>query len=253
MAAKKKPTATFASGASSASFGSSSGITGTAVAPARVVGAVTLWAPETGARVTGGYSEPPQVVAERSASGAWTAVPRLKRRPLSEWGGPQPVGVEAKIRFDGAEAGRSVETDLIALRQLQDRLLGEGVPDRPPYLLVVGYMPGHYRQSQWQINGLTITEDSHQHGQCVQALATVTLAEWIDPQISVTPAKTRKAAKPYEWRKGDTLARVAKAKLGSSGEQARQKLRDANPSIKSWTKIKPGRKINIPSSTTVAK
>lgn len=251
----KTPRYTAGIGPTTASWGNAlpAGASDTSAPPARVAGVVALHAPETGARVTGRYSEPPQVVAERSADGSWTAVSRLKRRPLSSWSGPQPVKVECKIRFDGAPQGRSVETDLIVIRQLQESLLGDETPDRPPYLVVVGYMPGHYGQMQWQIDGLSITEDLHRHGQCVQALATVTLSEWVNPEITVQPAKTRKAAKKYTWRKGDSLAKVAKAKLGSDGVDARRKMRAANRDIRHWTKVPVGRKINIPSSTTVSK
>jgi hypothetical protein len=213
---------------------------------------VTLWAPETRVSVTGRYSKPPQVVAERAANGAWTAIPRLKRRPLSSWSGPQLVKIECEVRFDGFDRGQAVGPDLLVLRSLQDRLPGDGAPDRPPYLELLGYAPGHYTSEAiaWQIDGLEISEDEHLDGVCVQALAKITLAEWIDPDIRVRVQATRSASRPYSWRRGDTLARVAKRELGSASAQAQNKIRAANPRIRSWTTVPAGKRITIPATTT---
>ncbi|WP_210492289.1 hypothetical protein [Patulibacter sp. SYSU D01012] len=219
--------------------------------PARVLGRVTLWTPETQATATGRYSEPPQVVAERSANGAWQPITRLKRRPLSSWTGPQPVKIECKIRF-GDEARRSIAGALEDLRGMQDRLPDGSGADRPPYVLVVGYVPGHYDDVKWQIDGLEITETDHARRTPVQALATVTLAEWVDSDIDAKVTKTRSAAKTKPWLKGDTIGRFAKRHLGSSGTQARQALRDANPTIHSFSKLEPGHRVKVPASTTVS-
>lgn len=220
-------------------------------APAPIRGRVTLFAPETGGRVTGRYSEPPQVIAERSANGAWQPLPRLKRLPLSSWSGPQGVKIQAKIRFDGLDTGTSVAPQLRDLRELQDRLPGDDAADRPPYLLVVGYVPGHYGKVRWQIDDLQVSEDEHLDGRCVQALATITLAEWESSEIDVRVQHTRTAASTYRWRKGDTLRRVAKRELGSGGEQAQKAIRDANPG-KRFARIEPGDRIKIPSKTVTS-
>lgn len=217
--------------------------------PARIPGLVQLWAPETNAIIGARYVEPPQVTAERAANGAWQPVPRLKRVPLSSWSGPQPVKIELKLRFGGI-VRVPVSFSLEALRGMQDRLPGDDASDRPPYLLVVGYVPGHYAPVKWQIDGLEIVELDWVGGECSQATATVSLAEWKSADITTTAPAARKAASKKPWLKGDTLSKFAKRHLGSSGKQTRDAIRKANPGIKSWTAVKPKTKITVPAKLT---
>lgn len=216
--------------------------------PPRRAGIIQLYAPETAVNVIASYVEPPQVVAERARNGAWTEIPRQKLRSLSGWVGPQLVKVECNLRFT-AERVRSVGDELRALRSMQDRLVGLDVPTRPPYIRLVGYVPGHYANVRWQIDDLAIQEEDFEAGQVVRAAAKVTLVEWVSSDITTKAPAERRPAKTKEWRKGDTLQKFAKRHLGANTQTTRRALREANPQIKAWTKIEPGRKIKIPASS----
>jgi hypothetical protein len=222
--------------------------------PDPVPGHGTLWSSETGLTVVGRYAGLPQVVGERAASGSWETIPRQALRPMANWTGHQALKLEVKLRFDGWDDLVSVAPKLRALRSLEDRLPGEDAERRPPTLRLIGYTPGHYGaiSVRWVIDNLAIEEEIVRRGVCYRATATITLLEWVSPQIKLRVQKTRSAARRYTWRKRDTLAKVAKRLLGSDGAQARQQIRDANPSIKKWTTVKVGTKIKIPASRTVA-
>jgi LysM repeat protein len=220
--------------------------------PPRRRGFVQLYAPEVAISVMARYIAPPQVISERAASGAWTTIQRMKRRPLSSWTGPQLVRIECQLRFGGDGLG-PVTDDLEQLRRLQNRLPGDDAADRPPFIRVVGYVPGHYDRVEWQIDGLEIAEEGFKAGKCVLASAKVTLVEWVSSTITTKAPPARRPARKVKWKKGDTLPKLAKKYLGSDSKQARSALRKANPGIKAWTKIEVGRTITIPASTTVSK
>lgn len=222
--------------------------------PAPVPGHATLWSPETGQTVTGRHAGLPQVVGERAASGSWETIPRPGLRPVVNWTAHQSLKLEVKIRFDGWDAQSSVEGVLRALRALEDRLPGQDAERRPPVLRLIGYAPGHYGapEVRWVIDNLVIVEEIVIGSVCYRALATVTLLEWVSPQVKLRVQKTRSAAGSYTWTAKDTLAKVAKRRLGSDGADARQQLRDANPRIKQWTKVQVGDKVKIPATRTGA-
>lgn len=225
----------------------------TARPPAPIPGRVILWAPEAKLTIVGGFNVEPQVVGERAASGGWESIARPQLRPLSSWVGHQPLKIQADVLLDGYRSGYTVEDDLERVRSLQDRLVGDGAPRRPPWLRVLGYTPGHYSKVRWVIDTLVVVEQEYLGGRCARALVTLTLLEFVSADVALRVTASRKKAHSYVWRKGDTLGKVAKSQLGSSGSVARTQIRKANPKIKHFTRVTKGHKIKIPASRPIDK
>lgn len=217
--------------------------------PPRVRARVHLYCQQLGVTLTARHFEPPQVVEERA--GGWRLIERPKLEPATDWQGPQALRVELKLLFDGyGIPKRSVQDDLDALRLLgyPDRAI-----DRPPSIVVVGAVPysaggltrgKEAEPPEWVIEDLSIVEELWTSaGSPCRAVATVKLLKFTPIGASVRKPKKTQARK-YTWKAGDTLAEVAKDRLGSAARA--QNIRVANPKIKPWSKVKAGTKITIP-------
>lgn len=230
--------------------------------PSRVRGQCILWSREAG-RANGNngapitvrarHAELPQVVGERT--GGWRTVNRPGLLPITTWDGSQPLRVQLVLIFDGL-GGRRRERDVVGdLRDLRLLTYRVGVLGRPPTLRVIGAVPfsdGGIREEhqstppEWVIEELEIEELAHlPSGDPAVAKATVTLLEHIPATIEQRRLQAQ-GRRGYKWRKGDTLSKVAREKLGDS--RRAQWIRDANPKItkQGWSKVKVGTRIVIP-------
>lgn len=219
--------------------------------PNRKPGWVSLWAPNVGLRVTGRHVEAPQVIQERA--GGWEERERPRQiprvwRPTSG----RLLKVRLVVMFDGFEPPKqSVQPHINALRRMGYRDHERGSID--PVIQIIGAVPyadgglqpGYGdRVTEWVLERLEVVEEIHMsNGAPCRATATIELLEHVPGDIEIRVAKARRA-RPYKWRKGDTLSRVAKRELGAS---SRSGLIDkANPQVKRWSALKVGTTITIP-------
>lgn len=207
--------------------------------PARVHGRVLLSSPEAGVTVRARHVQLPQISSERG--GGWRTVARQHDRPLTTWDGYDALTMQLVVLLDGWVAGKSVRADLARLRTLAHRLDHQ---PRPPWVRAIGAVP--YQGTRWVIQTLQVEEQLHLGGELVRAQATITLLEWVSPEIRLRVEKPRKTTKQrvHRWQAGDTLHKLAGRYLGTSRRWP--DIRAANPQIKHWSQVKVGTPIKIP-------
>lgn len=209
--------------------------------PRRRRGRVILWAPEARERIVVRHAELPRVLTERA--GGWRTVPRQGRRPLTVWDGYEPLRVQLVLFLDGWQEmpARSVAPQIRSIREMARR-----VPelDRPPWVRAIGVVP--YSRTRWVIEALQVVEDRHVRGRVVRARVTVTLLEWVDPEVDLRVERPRRPTRQrtHDWQRGDTLPKLAKRYLGDA-RRARD-IAAANDRIRVWSRVRPGTAIRIP-------
>lgn len=214
--------------------------------PDPVVGRMIFWCPELGLQLTSRHRELPQVSSERA--GGWRTVERPQLRPIVSWNGHQPLTVDMKLSLDGhlaGKSGRSVEASVAALRRMAYESPKSG-PRRPPWLRAIGRMPYSDSSIKWVIQTLSFEDEIYNAGVLTRTVASVTLLEWVSPEITQRVDKAKKAARAtgHKWRRGDTLHKLARALLGDSRRYT--EIVKANPKITNWSKVKVGTTIKIP-------
>lgn len=219
--------------------------------PARVMGRVRLFSAEIAKTLTTQHYELPQVQDERA--GGWRVVPRRGLLPITVWDGSPPLRLKLVMMLDGY--AREPRTDIVD--ELSDlRLLGYHNKElgRPPTLRVIGAVPysdagvldSSTSPPDWVIESLQVEEQLHIAGRCARAKATLTLLEYIPSNVTLRAAQGA-PRHSYQWKKGDTLARVAQAQLGDTRKASL--IAAANPKVKHWTKVAAGSSITIPRVT----
>jgi hypothetical protein len=211
--------------------------------PKPIPGRVILWAPDAGEQVVALHSELPQVSSERA--GGWRTIDRPQLRPLVAWDGHQPLKVDLKLLLDGHAINRSVAPEQDALRRIAYDVPAGG-PRRPPWLRVIGRMPYADSSIKWVIDALGFEDQIYHRGDVTRTVASVTLLEFVSPEIRQRIDKRKKSARAtsHKWRQGDTLHKLARKLLGD--QRRWREIDKANPKIKNWSKVKVGTTITIP-------
>ncbi|ADB50169.1 hypothetical protein [Conexibacter woesei] len=118
---------------------------------------------------------------------------------------------------------------------------------RPPLLKIKGKVPA--QQARWFVEDIQWGDVDVVRGVRVRAFATVVLREYVKVELVTIRSRARARTKLHEMRKGQTLADVARIRLGKKGnrevtEGVRQLLR-LNGRHRGW-KPRTGDKVKYP-------
>lgn len=213
---------------------------------------VTMLLGDGSPTVTGGYA-------------GWTTVARERKRALTEWHGNEPLQIEIPILFDNYVNGTTLEPEIKTL----ERLAGyDASMDEPPLIQfnsagVIPYDAHDAEKKNWVISDLVMGDaDRNAVGNRVRQACTVTVLEYIedDTLASQTSAERKRKAKRaaekkkaaarkgagqkrYVTHNGDTLRKIAAAKLGKASrwkeiKKLNPKYRDPKKPIPAGTILK---------------
>ncbi|MCW2957137.1 MAG: 5-nucleotidase, ecto [Thermoleophilia bacterium] len=200
----------------------------------------------------------PSLVAVTGGVGGWEEIGHPKRPSSVEYAGQPLKTLTVEALFDGWQKQVSVEEPL--------RILGVWgrIPPgrREPAVLQLDY--ANHGAERWVLNGLDWGDSLRgSNGLRVRQYVTVTLLEYRDPAVFLSPvkraapvpskpgapgkpssgAKPKPSGKTYTVKAGDTLQKIAQTQLGKAArwpELSRlNNLRDPN-------KLKVGQKLRIP-------
>lgn len=185
--------------------------------------------------------------------GGWQEVARPRRKGMTEWRGPNPAKATLQVLFDGFAAGRSVEADVAALRTKFAPAIAE---QEPPRLTVTGAWPIPSTVS-WVVQSITVDDFIRVRSATVRAFVTVELLEYVAGDVvtrsttaakrasakTATAGKTSAAAKTYTVKAGDTLSKIAAAKLGNWRRYT--EIAQLN-GIRDPNRLTVGRKLRLP-------
>jgi hypothetical protein len=149
--------------------------------------------------------------------GGWEVTDRRGRMGLTSWTGVDPHTLEFTAILDARFAGKpDIEDDV---KELEAMWSPRGDFNAPRHVRVVGASPG--TSLEWLINGLVMqpsirTADGKRRIQPVE----IKLLEFVDPDSVIRATKAASDASHrkhrYQVKAGDTLASIAKLKLGSA-------------------------------------
>lgn len=226
------------------------GATKTATPPPRTRGLVKLWSSDLGIAAVARHKDAPQVIQERA--GGWQVRERPGQLPRTWRPSAGPLlKVRMVLLLDGwTPPTASVQPDINALRRLAGIDWQYDPARQGPVIQVIGAIPATNADLSvvsWVIDRLDIDEELHlSNGAPCRATATVELLEY-NPSTSEVRRTENTRRRSIKWKKGDTLHKVAKRELGATTRAAW--IRDANPKIKNWAKVEPGKTITIPAIT----
>lgn len=199
-------------------------------------------------------ADPPLLLNAQFAEGGpvpvwstgWAVVQRPRRRSITEWQGTDPLRIDLKLLIDSFQTNEGVETE--ASCRTLERMSGLDQNDPEPPVLIVnaeGAIPHDYHEAshvRWVIEKLTWGDSlRNYYGNRIRQYVDVTIMQYIADelleQVSVArkrnsgpsgrrntgrlPARARNVRKPgasskrYTVKAGDTLSKIAAAKLGS--------------------------------------
>jgi LysM repeat protein len=192
--------------------------------------------------------------------GGWEEVDRRGRTSLTHWTGFKPMGIELDLTFDDLDAGKSVETAVDILEALAGRGRRRPAGGPPPLIVDTASVMAHDVRTdpdtRWVITDLEFDDDEtivNHAGNRVRVDVTVHLLQHVsDKRLQDRAAaarqrnKSRKknsATRRYTVKQGDTLQKIARAKLGDAGRWTQiaklNGLRDPRA-------VKPGQVIRLP-------
>lgn len=219
------------------------------IRPWQIPGRMILSAPEVPCAVIGRPDGAWQLTQGRA--GKWGPIDRQGYRPVTAWQGYNLLQITGRLLLDAWVTDDGDVVDELRTLATMERKVDDDQVQRPPYLDVVGVLPVLPETKdppRWVIETMEREELLHRaDGRCARAVATITLLEFVDPQITVKVdrnATARTIGKTYRWKKGDTLHGVAKRELGD--ERKTDAIRQANPRVKQFSKVEPGDAIQIP-------
>lgn len=200
--------------------------------PARLAG--------TAATITSGY-------------GGWEIIARVRQTAFVEWPGVEPRQMSLPLLLDGWARGTDQEPFIRNLERM-----GRPEPKaggQPPTITVSGAIPAA-ESVPWVIAGIEWgdpvirrTSDGHRVRQGV----TLTLLEHVRPVLALTRSAAQRRAlararvTTITAREGDTMAKIAKRRLGRVDRWT--EIRDLNRGIRDpRAAIKPGTKVRVPAS-----
>jgi hypothetical protein len=167
--------------------------------------------------------------------GGWQVTSRPRARGLTEWNGANPMTIDIPILFDGWPDDSQED----AIKQLEMMAGWGGEGGEPPLLAfnsngVIPHDQFNGPTHDWVISQLQWGDaDRDRWGARVRQAVTVTVMEYVEDDVlsDESAAQRHKATKnahrhkgrkpstkhePYVVKKGDTLPKIAKRRLGSS-------------------------------------
>lgn len=189
----------------------------------------------------------PETVKQSGGGPIWETQERPKLRSAIEWRGQNLRRLTFTLRFDGFPS-RSVEPEI----RILNRFALPRSRQRPPPQLVFDYGPqGGNRH--WVIEGDLEFGDEFRRGDLKRVFqeVTVTLVEFIEADVTLTPAERRRRKKnrgedppkSYVVKRGDTLAKIA---VKFYGESKRWKDIAKLNNIRDPKSIKVGQRVRLP-------
>jgi hypothetical protein len=183
--------------------------------------------------------------------GGWEVVQRARRKGATQWAGAEPARVAVPILFDGWITKNSQEDDIATLSRMA---LPIGVGKEPPKIRVSPGVP--LAGLRWIIQGLDWGDnqiwDRDNSGSLsrMRQDATVTLLEWVPPEIIATntgaspnPGQLSPNRVLYNVKAGDSLATIA---IDVYGDRSRWlDIADAN-GLRDLGSVAPGEVIRLP-------
>lgn len=191
----------------------------------------------------------PETVKESGGGPIWEEQERPKLRSAVEWRGQHLRRLTFTLRFDGFP-NRSVEAEIRTVKQF-------ALPrarQKPPPELRFDYGPAGGNR-HWVIDGDLEFGDELRRRDLKRVFqeVTVTLVEFIEADVTLTPAERRRRKnnknddppKTYVVKRGDTLAKIAVKFYGDSKRwKDIAKLND----IRDPKAIKVGQRLRLPRS-----
>ncbi len=189
--------------------------------------------------------------------GGWQPLELPGREDAIEWGSTPGRTLSIPILLDGLTDLRSVEQDIEMLYLMGRPPVGSPRGTLPPVVRVGGMVPGTDRE--WVIGSIDEGKELWDGRQMsrVQIWATVNLLEYAPAELVVirrssSAGKAAKSSGTYTVRRGDTLASIARDRMGASSASliaaAVSALKELN-GIRDPKSIRPGQKLKIPAST----
>lgn len=153
--------------------------------------------------------------------GGWTGIARPKRRDMTDWKGQALKQMTLPLMLDGWAKQQSVEGDITRFYTLIE---GNGTTPAP-VISVAGPIP--LTHLKWGVNGITWGNYAIRPGDGakVRQMLTVTLLEYVSPDVTIATAKTSSPAQQaaakatsgsahtYTVRQNDTLTSIAASQL----------------------------------------
>lgn len=222
-----------------------------------VVGTVALWPADDGDPLV--YAPLHEEPVASGGVGGWEEVPRLGRRPLTVWRGPEALRVTLPILFDRfaeGDDGGSVEAHCRAVLLLAG-FDPAGFPGahEPPVLCMDGPVPHARRHNRWVVDTIEWGDSLRRQsdGARVRQFVTVTLLQHTeDDRLGrVKPAGSHPAtATVASTDAHNTYEKIAKWKLGSKRFGTR--LARLNGKRSADAKLKRGTRVRLPNAETLA-
>lgn len=167
----------------------------------------------------------PEAIVEQPSVAVFDEIERPRDKPILEYRSRSAARLQMTVIFDRFETGESVEQHLRTLENFARPVSKR----KPPPELEFDYGPVG-RGKRWVLTEVTYGDESRDEElRRTYAVVTITLTEFIDVEISLTPAKRNKgkkndgdkdkkgkrsSGKRVVTGTGDTLARIASVELG---------------------------------------
>ena len=184
--------------------------------------------------------------------GGWQSLELPGRADGIEWGSTPGRTLSIPILLDGLAERRSVEQEIEMLYLMGRPPVGAPRGATPPVVRVGGMVPGTERE--WVIANIDEGAELWDGRVRIRINATVSLLEYAPPELVVIRrgAGSAKSSGTYTVRRGDTLASIARDRMGASSASliaaAVRALKTLN-NIRDPKSIRPGRKLKIPAVT----
>lgn len=206
---------------------------------------VTLTTIPPGREVKIILDEDPPVMTQ--TSGGWITTPRWGRKSITSWSGVDPYQLTMSGLFVARYQG--VDDVELMIDELEAMYAPRGDFNAPRHVRVSGASPG--TDKTWLLNGLNWkpslrTADGSRRISPFDLI----LLEFVDPDEVIRPTKRAADAsnrkRIYTVRQGDTLASIAKDRLGDA-RRADDIRRENLPALADARSLKQGMQILLPS------
>lgn len=184
-----------------------------------------------------------------AGGGGWEVVPRPRRIALTIWRGRDPYKMTVPFMIDGYRVGRSIESDIARLNQMQ---MGANLR-QPPTVTINGAVP--VKGATWVIESIEWGDDVYwaQEGSSepyrMRQNGVINFVQYVEEERVTISRDVRTRPRTYTTKRGDTLRKIAaKPNIFNDSDKWRLIAQAQKPPLRvqGTTVLKEGKVLRIP-------